>query len=122
MHATALAVTALILGGLTTSIVAAPARMAQTKAKMTAMQSKLLIASIFAGLLAGSGIAAARVVDDPPGSAFQTQGIREYDGLRSTPSVFSRTARAAAAAQMAHAYAYIPTPAVPHHKVVRHHR
>jgi hypothetical protein len=89
---------------------------------MAARQSKLLIASIFAGVLAGSGIAAAQVVDDPPGSMFQTQGIREYDGLRSTPSVFSRTARAAAAAQTAHAYVYIPTPAVPHHKVVSHHR
>jgi hypothetical protein len=86
------------------------------------MRSKLLIASIFAGLLFGSGIAEAQVVDDPPGSAFQTQGIREYDGLRATPSVFSRTARAAAAAQASHAYAYIPSPVVPHHKVVRHHR
>jgi hypothetical protein len=60
--------------------------------------------------LAGSGIAAAQVVDDPPGSAFQTQGIREYDGLRPTPSVFSRTARAAAAAASARAYSYIPVP------------
>jgi hypothetical protein len=83
------------------------------------MRSKLLIASIFAGLLTGSSIAAAQVADDPPGSAFQTQGIRENLGYRPTPSVFARTARAAAAA---HAYAYIPRPAVPHHKVLRHHR
>jgi hypothetical protein len=82
------------------------------------MRSKLIVASIFAGLLVGSGIAAAQVVDDPPGSAFQTQGIREWDGLRATPSVFSRTARAAAAA---HAYAYIPVTPLPQ-KVVRHHR
>ena len=83
------------------------------------MRSKLLIASIFAGLLFGSGIAEAQVVDDPPGSAFQTQGIREYDGLRPTPSVFSRKSRPAATAR---AFAYIPSPVVPHHKVVRHHR
>src|SRR5215471_14879657 len=74
------------------------------------MRSTLLISSIFAGLLAGSGIAAAQVVDDPPGSAFQTQGIREYDGLRPTPSVFSRTARAAAAPSAPRAYAFIPVP------------
>ena len=74
------------------------------------MRSKLLISSIFAGLLAGSGIAAAQVVHDSSGSAFQTQGIREWDGMRrATPSV-SRTARAAAAAATARAYSYIPVP------------
>jgi hypothetical protein len=83
------------------------------------MRSKLLIGSIFAGFVATAGIAAAQPVDDPPGSLYQTQGIREWDGLRATPSVFSRTARAAAAA---HAYSYIPAPALPRHKVVRHHR
>ena len=72
------------------------------------MRSKLLISSIFAGLLVGSGIAAAQVVDDPPGSAFQTRGIREYDGLRPTPSVSSRTARAAAAATRAYASTRVP--------------
>ena len=67
------------------------------------MRSKLLIASICAGLLAGSGIAAARIVDNPPGSGFQTQMIQEgLEGVR--------------------AYAYILVPAVPRHKVVRHHR
>jgi hypothetical protein len=90
------------------------------------MRSKLSIALIFAGLMASTGLAAAQVIDDPPGSAFQTQGIRENDGLRATPSIFSRTARAAAAARAygyfpAPAYAYIPAPAVPHHKVVRRH-
>jgi len=69
------------------------------------MRSKLLIASIFAGLLAGSGIAAARIVDNPPGSGFQTQMIQEgLEGVR------------------ARAYAFIPVPAVTRHKVVRHHR
>src|SRR6516225_2214450 len=74
------------------------------------MTSKFLIASVFAGLLAGSGIAAAQVVYDPPGSAFQTRGIREYDGLRPTPSAFSRKSRAAAPAAGARAFAYIPVP------------
>jgi hypothetical protein len=78
--------------------------------------SKLLITSILAAFLAGTGLAAAQVVDDPPGSAFQTQGIREANGQRATPSVFSRTARAAA-----QTYAYVPAPAVPHHKVARSH-
>ena len=87
------------------------------------MKSKLLIASIFATLVSGSGIAAAQRVDDPPGSAFQSEGIREGDeGIRPTPSVFYRTARGAAAARQARAYAYLPVPAVPHHKVVLRHR
>ena len=86
------------------------------------MRSKLLIASIFGALLAGSGIAVAQIVDDPPGSVFQTQGIREEEGLRRVPSPYVRAARAAAAAHAARAYAYMPAPAVPHHKVVRHHR
>jgi hypothetical protein len=82
------------------------------------MSSKLLIASIFGALLAGSGIAVAQIVDDPPGSLYQTQGILEGDeGVRDIPSVYIRAARAAAARQ-AHAYA----PAVQHHKAVRHHR
>src|SRR5215471_21837355 len=87
------------------------------------MRSKLLIASIFAGLLAGSGMAAAQIVDNPPGSAFQTQQIQEgLEGVRSTPSVYFRPARraaaarqargAAAAARQAQAYAYIPVPSV----------
>ena len=96
------------------------------------MRSKLLIASIFGALLAGSGIAVAQIVDDPPGSVFQTQGIRESEGLRAVPSPYVRAAqeaefraaRAAAFARQpqAQAYAYMPAPAVPHHKVVRHHR
>ncbi len=86
------------------------------------MRSKLLIALAFAGLLASSGMVAAQIAEDPPGSAFQTMGEWMSMGYTATPSVFSRTARAAAAAQAAYAYAYIPAPAVPRHKVVRHHR
>ena len=60
-----------------------------------------MIASIFAGLLADSGIAATRRIDIPPGSTFQTQMIQEgLEGVR--------------------AYDYIPVP--PRHNVVRHHR
>ncbi len=55
-------------------------------------------ATFAAPLLAGAGTAAAQVADDPPGSAFQNQGIREYQGQRATPSVFSRTAARARAA------------------------
>ena len=77
----------------------------------------LLITSILAAFLAGTGLAAAQVADDPPGSAYQTQGIREANGQRATPSVFSRTARTAA-----HTYAYIPASPAPRHKIVRSHR
>ena len=70
---------------------------------------KFLLVSTLA-FLAGTGLAAAQIADDPPGSAFQTQGIREYDGLRPTPSVFSRKSPAVAAAAGALAYSYIPVP------------
>jgi hypothetical protein len=89
---------------------------------------KLLIASVLGALLAGSGIAVAQMVDDPPGSLFQTQGIRESEGLRRVPSPYARAAqeaqfraaRAAAFARQAQAYAYVPAPAVPHHRVPHH--
>jgi hypothetical protein len=82
------------------------------------MRSKLLIASIFAALSAGTGIAVAQIADDPPGSLYQTQGILESDeGVRGSPYVYIRAARAAAARQT-QAYA----PAVQHHKAARHHR
>src|SRR5215470_11984314 len=84
--------------------------------------SKLLIASVLGALLAISGIAVAQIVDDPPGSVFQTQGIREEEGLRRVPSPYVRAARAAAAAHAARAYANVPASVVRHHKVVRHHR
>ena len=94
------------------------------------MRSKLLIASIFGAILAGNGIAVAQIVDDPPGSAFQTQMIREADGLRGVPSPYIRAARAAQTARQARAYVYAPpqayayihVPSVRHHRVVRHHR
>jgi hypothetical protein len=87
------------------------------------MRSKLLIASIFAALMAGTGIAAAQV-DDPPGSSFQDRGIREDLGRTATPSVWSRTAGRARAEARARAqvYGYIPAPAAPRHRVVQHHR
>ena len=85
------------------------------------MKSRLLIASVLGALLAGSGIAVAQIVDDPPGSVFQTQGIRESEGVRPVPSPYVRAARAAAAARQARAYAYVPASAVRHRKIVRHH-
>ena len=45
-----------------------------------------------ARVIHGWGRAWARL-DNPPGSRFQTQGIREWDGQRAVPSVWSRTAR-----------------------------
>ena len=43
---------------------------------------KLALVSAFAALLAATGLAAAQqaVVDDPPGSLYQNQGICESDG------------------------------------------
>jgi hypothetical protein len=82
------------------------------------LRSNILIASIVAGLVAMTGVAAAQVVDDPPGSAFQTQGIREWDGLRATPSVWSRTA---ARARAIRGYAYARGRVVSHHRFTQHH-
>ena len=97
--------------------------MTRSKNTIVTLLAAAGVATVLAGgLLAGSGIAVARIVDDPPGSVFQTQGIREEEGLRRVPSPYVRAARAAAAARQAHAYAYIPVPAAPHHKVVRHRR
>jgi hypothetical protein len=45
------------------------------------LRSTLLIASTLGALVTGTGMAAAQVVDSPPGSAFQDQGIREDNGL-----------------------------------------
>ena len=50
------------------------------------LRSAVLAGSTVA-LLAGTGLALAQ-----PGSRFQTQGIREANGQRATPSVWSRTA------------------------------
>ena len=95
--------------------------MTRSKITIVTLLAAAGVATVLAGgLLAGSGIAVARIVDDPPGSVFQTQGIREEEGLRRVRSPYVRAARAAAAARHAHAYAYIR--AVPHHKVVHRHR
>ena len=48
---------------------------------MNRLRSKVLMVSTFAALLAGTGMAAAQVVDNPPGSAFQDQGIRDDEGV-----------------------------------------
>ena len=49
--------------------------------RMVSLRSKLLIASTLAALLTGTGMAVAQVSDNPPGSEFQDQGIREDNGL-----------------------------------------
>jgi hypothetical protein len=77
-----------------------------------------LIGSTLA-LLVGSGVASAqirdRVVDDPPGTQFQTQGNRQGEARSAVPSVWSRSANG----YRAYAYAsrYI---VVRRHRVVRH--
>src|SRR5258708_770900 len=45
------------------------------------LRSTLLVASTFAALMTGTGMAVAQVADDPPGSQFQDQGIREENGI-----------------------------------------
>jgi len=83
--------------------------------------SALLVASALAAFLAGTGLAAAQVADDPPGSAFQDQGIREADGY----SVFEGVRQAPRAATIHNAsrpYAFAPgRVAVRHHQTGRHH-
>ena len=97
--------------------------MTRSKNTIVTLLAAAGVATVLAGgLLAGSGIAVARIVDDPPGSVFQTQGIREEEGLRRVPSPYVRAARAAAAARQAHAYAYMPVHGVTHHKVARYRR
>jgi len=97
--------------------------MTRSKNTIVALLAAAGVATVLAGgLLAGSGIAVARIVDDPPGSVFQTQGIRKEEGLRGVPSPYVRAARAAARARQAHAYAHMPVHAVSHDKVVRHRR
>ena len=80
------------------------------------LRSKFVMVSILAGFLAGTQMAAAQVVDDPPGSAFQDQGFRESLGKTATPSVWSRTA---ARARASGANAYAPGRIVLHHNIVR---
>jgi hypothetical protein len=45
------------------------------------LRSKFLAAAAFAALLAGTGVASAQVADNPPGSQFQDQGMREENGV-----------------------------------------
>jgi hypothetical protein len=56
------------------------------KRKAHTLRSTLLIASTLVALASGTGIAAAQVADNPPGSSFQDQGIREDLGLPRTHS------------------------------------
>jgi len=81
------------------------------------LRGTLLIGSTLA-LLAGSGASAQirdQVVDDPPGTQFQTQGNRLGEARSATPSVWSRSAHGH------RAYAYAPRHiVVRHHRVVRH--
>ena len=60
--------------------------MTRSKNTIVTLLAAAGVATVLAGgLLAGSGIAVARIVDDPPGSVFQTQGIRKEEGLRGVP-------------------------------------
>jgi hypothetical protein len=76
-----------------------------------------LLVGLTLAALAGTGGASAQVrdqvVDEPPGTQFQTEGIREEQGRNRIPSVHSRTARRQGV--RAHAYA-------PRHIVVVHRR
>jgi hypothetical protein len=76
------------------------------------LRSAVLVGSTVA-LLAGTGMALAQ-----PGSEFQTQGIRENNGQRATPSVWSRTAHGM---RRYRAYGYAPGVIVHHHRFMRHH-
>ena len=67
------------------------------------LRSTLVIASTVAALLTGTGMAAAQVRDDPPGSRFQDQGNREERGAPAIPSPWSRHA-----GRSGGAYAYAP--------------
>jgi hypothetical protein len=84
------------------------------------MRGALLIGSMLA-LLGGSGMTSAQtrdqVVDNPPGTSFQTKGVREDQGRRAQPT-WSRTTPMPG--YRAHAYA--PRIVVRHHRFIRHHR
>jgi hypothetical protein len=47
---------------------------------MSTLRSTLFIGSTLVALASGTGFASAQVADNPPGSAFQDQGIREDNG------------------------------------------
>ena len=83
-------------------------------------RAALLIGSTLA-LLAGTGIGSAQIrdhfVDNPPGTQFQTQGNREWNGQRAE-SVWARTAKMRGYSS----YAYAPRVVVRHHKRIWYHR
>jgi hypothetical protein len=86
------------------------------------LRSGLIMASTLAGVLSGTGLAAAQVADDPPGSAFQDQSIREEEGYSPFDQPY-RTPRLYVAPPGRAAYGSVPeTAPVRHHKVVRHKR
>jgi hypothetical protein len=58
----------------------------------TLMLGSVLSDEASARVIHGWGRAWARL-DNPPGSQYQTQGIREWNGYRAVPSRWSRTAR-----------------------------
>jgi hypothetical protein len=58
------------------------------------LRTKLLTGSTLAAVLTTAGTASAQIADDPPGSAFQDQGIREDNDL--APFDETRASRAAA--------------------------
>ena len=76
------------------------------------LRSTVLIASTLVALASGTGLAAAQVVDNPPGSAFQDQGIREDNGL---PRFGENNG---AAAYGSYGYAQRRTVANGHHRAV----
>jgi hypothetical protein len=79
------------------------------------------MASTLVGLLSGTGSAVAQVVDDPPGSLFQDQGIREEQGYPPLGEPTWRVPRIYVSPAGRAAYGSIPEPVtVRHHKVVRH--
>ena len=86
---------------------------------------KFLLVSTLA-LPAGTGLTAAQAADDPPGSAFQDQGIRDSDGesdwVRREPSR-AQAARSYAAYPTSRVYNYWPdrAPARPQVTVRRKH-
>jgi hypothetical protein len=66
-------------------------------------------------------LAAAQVVDDPPGSVFQDQGIREEQGYPPLGEPLWRGPRIYVSPAGRAAYGSIPeTVPMRHHKVVRH--
>jgi hypothetical protein len=79
------------------------------------LRNTLLIASTLAALATGTGMAAAQVADNPPGSAFQDQGIREDNGQ-------PRFGEEHQGARGAYGYVTRRTTVAPNGRDARHHR